>query len=142
MPRSKRIVVQGLPHHITQRGNGRANVFDCDQDRMVFLDLLANYFRQYGLSLWGLRIPAKANTDSGGTRTAFRAEGEQFSKGVKRDNTHSNTISEILAIPFHSPVDVSNRTNGKAPSRGPADGEFATAADHDERLAGRGLRVR
>ena len=53
MPRSKRIVVPGLPHHITQRGNGRAKVFDCDQDRMVFLDLLANYSRQYGLAMWG-----------------------------------------------------------------------------------------
>jgi REP element-mobilizing transposase RayT len=53
MPRGKRIVVPGLPHHITQRGNGRAKVFDCDQDRVVFLDLLANYASQYGLSLWG-----------------------------------------------------------------------------------------
>jgi len=53
MPRSNRIVVPGLPHHITQRGNGRANVFDCDQDRTVFLDLLAGYSLQYGLSLWG-----------------------------------------------------------------------------------------
>lgn len=53
MPRSKRIVVPGLPHHITQRGNGRAQVFDCDQDRAVFLDLLAGYAPQYGLSIWG-----------------------------------------------------------------------------------------
>jgi putative transposase len=53
MPRGKRIVVPGLPHHITQRGNGRAKVFDCDQDRAVFLDLLAGYSLQYGLSLWG-----------------------------------------------------------------------------------------
>jgi hypothetical protein len=28
-------------------------VFDCDQDRLVFLDLLASYSKQYGLSLWG-----------------------------------------------------------------------------------------
>jgi len=53
MPKSKRIVVPGLPHHITQRGNGRAKVFDCDQDRTVFLDLLARYSLQYGLSIWG-----------------------------------------------------------------------------------------
>ena len=46
-------MVPGLPHHITQRGNGRANVFDCDQDRTVFLDLLAGYAQQYGLSIWG-----------------------------------------------------------------------------------------
>ena len=53
MPRGKRVVVAGLPHHITQRGNGRAQVFDCDPDRTVFLDLLARYSQQYGLSLWG-----------------------------------------------------------------------------------------
>jgi REP-associated tyrosine transposase len=53
MPRGKRIVVPGVPHHITQRGNGRAKVFDCDQDRIVFLDLLASYSVQYGLSVWG-----------------------------------------------------------------------------------------
>ncbi len=53
MPRINRVIVPGLPHHITQRGNGRANVFDCDQDRTVFLDLLARYASQYGLSIWG-----------------------------------------------------------------------------------------
>jgi putative transposase len=53
MPRSKRIVVPGLPHHITQRGNGRARVFDSDDDRVVFLDLLAAYSRQYQLTVWG-----------------------------------------------------------------------------------------
>jgi REP-associated tyrosine transposase len=53
MPRSKRIVVPGLPHHITQRGNGRANVFDSDHDRTVFLDLLARYSAEYRLALWG-----------------------------------------------------------------------------------------
>jgi putative transposase len=53
MPRSKRIVVPGLPHHITQRGNGRAVVFDSDDDRIVFLDLLAGYSRQHRLTLWG-----------------------------------------------------------------------------------------
>ena len=53
MPRSKRIVVPGLPHHITQRGNGRADVFDSDDDRVVFLDLLAAYSLQYRLTVWG-----------------------------------------------------------------------------------------
>ena len=53
MPRSKRIVVPGVAHHITQRGNGRNSVFDCDQDRVLFLNLLAEYSAQYGLALWG-----------------------------------------------------------------------------------------
>jgi hypothetical protein len=35
-------MVPGLAHHITQRGNGRADVFDCDHDRIIFLELLAD----------------------------------------------------------------------------------------------------
>lgn len=46
-------MVPGFPHHFTQRGNGRAVVFDCDQDRAVFLDLLAGYSQQYGMAIWG-----------------------------------------------------------------------------------------
>jgi REP element-mobilizing transposase RayT len=34
MPRIARIVVEGLPHHITQPGNGRQVVFDDARDRL------------------------------------------------------------------------------------------------------------
>jgi putative transposase len=44
--------VPGLPHHITQRGNNRGQVFDSDGDRVLFLDLLARYSQQYGLAIW------------------------------------------------------------------------------------------
>jgi putative transposase len=53
MPRHARIVVPGLPHHITQRGNGRQDVFDVDSDRLLFLDLLAEYSHRYRLEIWG-----------------------------------------------------------------------------------------
>lgn len=32
MARLARVVVPGLPHHVTQRGNGRAQVFFSDAD--------------------------------------------------------------------------------------------------------------
>jgi putative transposase len=41
MPRSARIVVPDLPHHITQRGNRRQPIFFSDQDRRRYLDMLA-----------------------------------------------------------------------------------------------------
>ena len=53
MPRRNRIVVPGLPHHITQRGNGRRVIFDSDGDRRVFLALLGRYAAAYGMSIWG-----------------------------------------------------------------------------------------
>jgi putative transposase len=50
MPRLKRIVVPGLPHHITQRGNSRANVFFDDEDREVFLRILGEVSECHGLT--------------------------------------------------------------------------------------------
>jgi len=53
MPRVARIVVPGVPHHITQRGNNRQGVFFVDDDRRVYLGLLAEQAEQYGLAVWG-----------------------------------------------------------------------------------------
>lgn len=40
MARFARVVAAGVPHHVTQRGNGRRVVFETDADRMVYLELL------------------------------------------------------------------------------------------------------
>jgi REP element-mobilizing transposase RayT len=40
MPRFRRVVVPGFPHHVTDRGNRRSNVFLDDSDRLVFLHSL------------------------------------------------------------------------------------------------------
>ncbi len=40
MSRTARVVVTGCPHHVTQRGNYRQPVFECDADRWRYLDLL------------------------------------------------------------------------------------------------------
>jgi putative transposase len=52
MPRIARVVVPGLPHHVTQRGNRRADVFLCDRDRRRYLSVLADYKARHGLRLW------------------------------------------------------------------------------------------
>ena len=52
MARIGRVVIPGIPHHITQRGNGRQVVFDADTDRLVYLDLLRKYSEEYRLTLW------------------------------------------------------------------------------------------
>ncbi len=43
MPRIARIVFAGLPHHITQRGNRRGDVFFEDADRSTYLEMLTEY---------------------------------------------------------------------------------------------------
>ncbi len=52
MPRTARIVAPGYPYHITQRGNYRQNIFDCDEDRFQYLAWLEEYGARYGLSLY------------------------------------------------------------------------------------------
>lgn len=51
MPRIPRVVVLGLPHHITQRGNRREAVFFDDRDRQHYLELLATCAARAGLAI-------------------------------------------------------------------------------------------
>jgi putative transposase len=53
MARLARIVLPHLPHHVTQRGNGRAQTFFCDADYRLYRDLVADHCRQYGVGIWG-----------------------------------------------------------------------------------------
>lgn len=51
MPRRKRIVIPGHPHHVTQRGSRRQKVFFQNSDREVYLELLATNARRYGVDI-------------------------------------------------------------------------------------------
>jgi putative transposase len=53
MPRVARIVLPGMPHHITQRGNNKQDVFNSDQDRELYLGFLDQESRRYGLTISG-----------------------------------------------------------------------------------------
>ncbi|MDD3906081.1 MAG: transposase [Candidatus Omnitrophica bacterium] len=52
MARIARIVVPGIPHHVTQRGNRRQDVFFSDNDRTFYLNLLHAHAKQCGLKIW------------------------------------------------------------------------------------------
>lgn len=43
----------GQPHHVTQRGNNRQDVFFVDDDRRVYLELLQAHCERYGFALLG-----------------------------------------------------------------------------------------
>jgi putative transposase len=51
MPRIARVVVPDAPHHVTQRGNRREDVFFCEADRHVYLRYLADYAGKHGLKI-------------------------------------------------------------------------------------------
>jgi putative transposase len=52
MARLARFVVPGLPHHVTQRGNGRARTFFSDADYALYRNLLADNCRDAGVEVW------------------------------------------------------------------------------------------
>ena len=52
MSRIARLVVPGLPHHITQRGNGRRQIFYSDADYLTFRDLLAASCKVANVACW------------------------------------------------------------------------------------------
>jgi len=51
MPRLARTVFAGLPHHITQRGNRRENVFFTKEDREVYLEWLGEYCQRHEVGI-------------------------------------------------------------------------------------------
>jgi putative transposase len=52
MPRLARIVVPGVPHHVTQRGNRRQPTFFSEADFSAYKQLIATWCRKWDVQLW------------------------------------------------------------------------------------------
>ena len=52
MARLARAVFPGHPHHVTQRGNGRAQTFFSDADYALYRDLLGQHCAAAGVEIW------------------------------------------------------------------------------------------
>ena len=53
MPLIARVVAVGAPHHVTQRGNNRQQVFFTDLDRRVYMTLLRHQAARHDLHVLG-----------------------------------------------------------------------------------------
>ncbi len=53
MPAFARVTVPGMPHHVTQRGNYRQEIFTSTQDRLIYLEYVARAAAEYGLEIHG-----------------------------------------------------------------------------------------
>jgi len=72
MPRMARVVAEGVPHHITQRGNNRQDVFLLAEDRRFYLETLRARCRDHDVALLGyclmtnhvhlVAVPSHANS--------------------------------------------------------------------------------
>ncbi|MDY6825099.1 MAG: transposase [Thermodesulfobacteriota bacterium] len=47
-----RVVAEGMPHHITQRGNRRQPTFFTDDDYQAYIDLMAEWCGTYDVAIW------------------------------------------------------------------------------------------
>ena len=56
MPRKPRVIAPGLPHHISQRGNGRKDIFLNHRLKETYLNLLAENAARYRLRILGYCI--------------------------------------------------------------------------------------
>ena len=52
MARLARVVVAGMPHHVTQRGNRRQATFFCDDDYQAYLDVMAEWCGEHNIEVW------------------------------------------------------------------------------------------
>jgi len=52
MARMARVVVPGVPHHVTQRGVRRNDVFFCEDDYKLYISLLSEFCRKSGTEIW------------------------------------------------------------------------------------------
>jgi len=52
MARMARVIAEGMPHHITQRGNRRQQFFSED-DYKAYLELMAEWCQKHEVDIWG-----------------------------------------------------------------------------------------
>lgn len=48
-----RAVAEGIPHHVTQRGNRRQQTFFCEDDYQTYISLMAEWCSRHGVEIWG-----------------------------------------------------------------------------------------
>jgi putative transposase len=90
MARLARVVVPGLPHHVTQRGNRRQQVFFRDEDYAAYRALLAEGCRAAGVAVWAYCLmPSHVHlilvpSDEDGLRAALGETHRRYTRAVNQ----------------------------------------------------------
>jgi putative transposase len=88
MARLARIVVPGVAHHVTQRGNRLQPVFFGADDYAEYRSLIAQSCRAVGVEVWGYCLMPNhvhlilVPTDAGGLRAALADAHRRYSRRV------------------------------------------------------------
>ena len=97
VPRFARVVIPQCPHHVTQRGNERRDVFFTPADRQVYLGLLQQYTELYRVQVLGfclmtnhvhlVLVPERAGAMAK-TLREVQMRYSQYRHAVERGNGH------------------------------------------------------
>ena len=88
MARLARVVVPGLPHHVTQRGNHREAVFFNDRDYRAYLELISDAAKASGTEIWAYCLMPNhvhfimAPTHPDGLRATFAEAHRRYSARI------------------------------------------------------------
>lgn len=109
MPRIARLVVPGIPHHVTQRGVRRMETFFGDGDYRAYVTLLAEWSAKAGTEIWAwCLMPNHVHlvlvpSDEDGLR---RSLGETHRRYTRRINRREDWRGHLWQERFHSyPMD-------------------------------------
>jgi len=109
MARMARVVVPGIPHHVTQRGVRRNDVFFCKADYELYMRLLAKFCRKSGTEIWAyclmtnhIHLVMVPSTEDG-----LRASlGETHRRYTRHINQREDCRGHLWQERFHSfPMD-------------------------------------
>jgi len=90
VPRHRRTIFPGIPHHVTQRGNHREEVFLSKGDPEAYLSLLHAYSRRFGIAIFAYCLmPNHVHlvvqpTSADGMPRALRAVHCQYAQRIHR----------------------------------------------------------
>jgi putative transposase len=109
MSRIARIVLPGIPCHVTQRGNGRQRIFFAETDHRLYLDLLREQSAQAGLVLWAYCLmPNHVHLIAVPTRPAALAQtlGRTHASFARHFNLNRRSCGHVWQARFFScPLD-------------------------------------
>jgi putative transposase len=98
MPRRPRLVVPGIPMHITQRGVNRAAIFVDAEDRLRYRDLLEEITRSHNLpvhayALMGNHVHLLLTADASGSLAhGMRLLNQRYVAGFNRRHRRTGTL--------------------------------------------------
>ncbi|MBT5484527.1 MAG: transposase [Gammaproteobacteria bacterium] len=105
MPRIARVVLPNFPHHVTQRGNRRQNVFFSDNDYKAYISIVSKALTKTGTQIWAYCLMPNhvhliaVPTATDGLSQVFREAHVRYTRMInKRENWQGHLWQER----FHS----------------------------------------